>query len=325
MLVERRSIASGFFFLTTILSMGFFLLGGIREHSGNILFNILFVVEAVLLFMLFVAYPLVLVPLFFVEGVILMRREGIKFSNLLSLFLAALLIFFDIFYPMIFDVSRPGPSMYFYWYMTLLSLYLLLQLLSFFLSNILNLVHIRKNLGLSYVVVLGAGLRGEEPTPLLRSRIEKGIQAYKNNPGSKIIFSGGQGSDELLPESHAMANYALGQGIPEEDILREDRSRNTEENIRFSAEIMRKAEMGPKGSALPLFAIATSDYHVMRSLMIARRLKLACIGYGARTKLYFSLNAFIREYIGYLRDTRGRRAIGLILITAVYLLFLSRQ
>lgn len=69
------------------------------------------------------------------------------------------------------------------------------------------------------------------------------------------------------------------------------------------------------------FAVVTSSYHLMRALMIARRQKLGCIGYGARTKLYFSLNAFLREYAGYFRDTRYVRLIHLICLTVIYIIF----
>ena len=72
----------------------------------------------------------------------------------------------------------------------------------------------------------------------------------------------------------------------------------------------------------PRFALVTSSYHVMRSLLIARRLRLSCTGYGARTRLYFALNAFLREYAGYFRDSRRRRIIHLAAVTILYFLFL---
>ena len=84
-----------------------------------------------------------------------------------------------------------------------------------------------------YIVVLGSGLiNGEIVPPLLQARINKAIQFYKAqnratlNP-PKIVMSGGQGPDELLPESVAMKMYALTQGIPDDDILVEAHSKNT--------------------------------------------------------------------------------------------------
>jgi uncharacterized SAM-binding protein YcdF (DUF218 family) len=118
-----------------------------------------------------------------------------------------------------------------------------------------------------------------------------------------------------------MADYALSEGVPESDMLLEDRSRNTEENIRFSAELMRSDAEGISQEKTYRCAVVTSSYHLMRALMITKRQKLRCTGYGAHTKLYFSLNAFLREYAGYFRDTRYMRIIHLIALTVIYVIF----
>ena len=79
--------------------------------------------------------------------------------------------------------------------------------------------------------MLGSGLiNGEIVPPLLQARINKAIQFYKaqksrNVKSTKIVMSGGQGPDELLPESVAMKMYALTQGIPDDDILVEAHSK----------------------------------------------------------------------------------------------------
>ena len=140
---------------------------------------------------------------------------------------------------------------------------------------------------------------------------------YRDNPGAKLILSGGQGPDEPLPEGRAMAKYAMEKGVPADDVISEERSKNTEENLRFSRELMDKDR--------PRFAIVTNYYHVMRSLLIARRLRLSCTGYGASTRLYFALNAFLREYAAYFRDSRRKRIAHLLILTVVYILFLKKE
>ena len=316
MVTERRTVLSGFLLLLTQLLLGMFLLscaiGDPDWFSEHLIFHILLDIELIFIAILLVAYPLVMVPVFLIGGVVLMKREGFRPRNILSVGLAGLLIAFDVGYPMLFNVTDDSISTRIYWYITMISMYFVIQLASFWISDILNLIHIKKNKGLRYVVVLGAGLSGTKPTPLLRARIDKGIETYRNNPGSKLIMSGGQGKDELLPEGRAMADYALSEGVSEEDIIIEDRSKNTEENIRFSSGLM-------EGGAP--FAVVTSSYHLMRALMIARRQKLRCIGYGAHTRLYFTLNAFLREYAGYFRDTRYVRLIHLICLTVLYVIF----
>lgn len=318
MKAARRSVQSGFLLLLSILLLGIFMFSWATSDpewfSEHLLFHLLLDLELILLAAILIVYPLVLGLLFLVGGVIILKREGLRFTNVLSVGLALALLLFDIVIPWLFDVMKPGILTYIYWYMTLISLYFIFQLASFGLAGLLNTLHIKKDQHLDYVVVLGCAVRGEKLTPLLKSRVDKGISVYRDNPGSKLIMSGGQGDDEPLPEGRAMALYAISVGVPSEDVISEEQSRSTEENLLFSSRLMVRDK--------PRFALVTSSYHVMRSLLIARRLKLSCIGYGARTKLYFALNAFLREYAGYFRDSRKKRLLHLSLITALYMLFL---
>ncbi|MCR5735700.1 MAG: YdcF family protein [Lachnospiraceae bacterium] len=282
--------------------------------SAHFFAHVLLDLFLLFILILLIAYPLVLAPVFMIGGIILMKKEGFRPRNILSLMFAAGLFAVDIIFPFFFDVNTRGVYTVIYWYITMILLYLVFQLASFWISDIINLIHVKKKQSLKYVVVLGAGLSGERPTPLLRSRIDKGISVYRDNPGSKLIFSGGQGADEVISESEAMARYAVENGVPAENIIREDKSKNTEQNIRFSSQLME--------DQTSRFAIVTSSYHLMRALLIARRLKLNCTGYGARTRLYFSINAFLREYAGYFRDTKKRRAVHLAALTVIYIIFI---
>lgn len=181
---------------------------------------------------------------------------------------------------------------------------------SYTVASLLNLVNPFAK-PLDYIIVLGAGLNGEEVTPLLASRIDKGIAIYQKNQGSKLIMSGGQGADEVISEAQAMTNYALKQGVPLYDILLENQSTNTKENIRFSVAMMEEDKKQ--------FAIVTNHYHLFRALLFARQEGVKCIGYGAKTKFYFSLNAFIREFIGYLTMSWKWHLALLGLLTVAYL------
>ena len=106
-----------------------------------------------------------------------------------------------------------------------------------------------------------------------------------------LIPSGGRGDDEKLSEAQAMKNYLLEHGIPEENILMEDRSATTRENLRFSKSIIDSRE-GTKKTAL-----VSSNYHVYRCLRYAREEGLKCTGIGADVALYYWPSALIREFI----------------------------
>lgn len=93
-----------------------------------------------------------------------------------------------------------------------------------------------------------------------------------------------------------MKNYALSKGVPEQAILMEDKSVNTEENLLFSKKLIDAKQSGAQENIL----VVTTSYHVLRALLLAKNLGITCDGRGSKTKLYFSINAFIREWIAYL-------------------------
>lgn len=124
--------------------------------------------------------------------------------------------------------------------------------------------------------------------------VDKGIEAHRENKESFLILSGGQGKDEKIPEGEAMKNYALKQGVDESNIIVENKSVSTRENLLFSKAIIDSHHM--EGNIL----VVTNRYHVLRALLLAKQLRIPCDGKGSKTKLYFSINAFIREWIAYL-------------------------
>ena len=169
-----------------------------------------------------------------------------------------------------------------------------------------------------FLIVLGCGLKKDgTPTPLLRGRLDLALDFYekqKAETGRELIFvtSGGQGPDEIISESASMKRYLTEHGIPEGRIVEEDRSADTLENMRFSKEKIR--EIDPDGKV----AFATTNYHVFRSGLCARRVKMRAVGMGAKTKWYFWPNASVREFFGLLTEHRGKQALILCGMIAVY-------
>ena len=147
-----------------------------------------------------------------------------------------------------------------------------------------------------FVVVLGAGLMGgRRVSPLLASRLERGRSVYESldaQGGPRLIVSGGKGSDERLSEADAMANYLVEAGFPAERILKEDQSSTTEENLRYSDALMRKAR--PDGYRC---VVVTNDFHSYRAALIARDLGVPAQVVGSPTAAYFLPSATIREFI----------------------------
>ncbi len=139
-------------------------------------------------------------------------------------------------------------------------------------------------------------------TKLLQSRADRAVefaQMQKEATGKDLVFvpSGGKGSDEVIVEADAVANYLRSIGIPEDQILVENESANTYENFGNSLELIRAHASAPD----PKIAFSTTNYHVFRSGMYATKQGVLAEGIGAPTKRYYWINAFIREFIATIR------------------------
>ena len=80
-------------------------------------------------------------------------------------------------------------------------------------------------------LVLGASARRGIPTPVFAARIDHAIELLEKDLVRTLLFTGGRGDGENIPDSQAAKNYALGKGVPEERILIETTSRTTRENL----------------------------------------------------------------------------------------------
>ena len=116
------------------------------------------------------------------------------------------------------------------------------------------------------VVVLGCQVSANgEPTVMLRDRIDAAYDYLTAHPESRCVASGGQNDNEPISEAACIRNTLAARGIDPDRILLEDRSRSTEENLRFTAEIIRQQGLNPR------VAIASDNFHQLRASVWARR------------------------------------------------------
>ncbi|HAP3674380.1 TPA: YdcF family protein [Enterococcus faecalis] len=320
---EKRRLLNGTLFNIFLVVLATYL--GITAIRTNNYFLITLAIIALLAIFIALALGLYALIIFlYWNAVVVMRKEGRSLGNLLTLLLAiglTLLLIYNFFFQSLLPTWLSLPltiapfiltyfAFVFYNFLTVSTLYQFNQ----------------PKYTQDYIVVLGSGLiNGEIVPPLLQARINKAIQFYKAqnratlNP-PKIVMSGGQGPDELLPESVAMKMYALTQGIPDDDILVEAHSKNTLENMRFSKETM----IEDFGNANFQAIFTTNNYHLFRAGLFARMVGLKADGIGAKTAFYFLPNAFIREFIAIVVMYKRRHIIvcGLAAIGMV-MLFLT--
>lgn len=299
MLREPRTLWSGVSLLGVLLcsAITMFLLltkyaDWLAEH--DLLMNIL---VALLLLMVgcALAFPAVLIVTLFIEGIKVIRHEGLKPANLLTMLFSVLLFFYLAVWPVIGGLEKGRFGTRLYVLISLSAVYVLALMTVYLLSAALNLFHLKKRRGADYIIVLGAGVIGTRVTPLLAARIDKGIELLHDNPDAVLIMSGGQGPGEDIAEGEAMARYAEQKSVGLEKIIIEGKSTSTEENLLFSRELMDRDR--------PRVIVVTTAYHVFRALLLAKQQRLECVGFGAKTKWYFTLNALIREFVGYLSLT----------------------
>ncbi len=141
------------------------------------------------------------------------------------------------------------------------------------------------------VVVLGCQVRGTTPSLMLSKRIDAAYDYLVLHPDAKCIVSGGQGKGEDISEAQCMYDSLVAMGIDAQRIYREDRSVNTNENLRFSAEIIQREHLSEK------LAIVTDGFHEMRAAVLAKRFGYECGAVSAHTPAYISANFTTREIL----------------------------
>lgn len=146
-----------------------------------------------------------------------------------------------------------------------------------------------------YVIVLGAQVRGTTVSKSLARRLDAAFAYYQENPEIIFIVSGGQGKGEDISEAEAMKRYLMEKGVPERQILKEDRSTDTNENLTFSKALIEKEDAA--------IAIATNDFHIFRAIHLAKGKGLENVsGIPAPSDEILFVNYMVREAVGVLKD-----------------------
>ena len=322
---EPRGMLTGILFLIYLITIGTTGLFSLFYYSEILQKNTatysLVMVLGIIFVVAIALFPFVLIITYFIQGILILKKEGLRLKNVLSLAFSIALVIYIFVWPLfrlknltnVYEKPLLLIADLVYKMLSFIFIYLLFLMAMYCISAILNLIHIGRNKKLDYIIVLGAGIKGKQVTPLLAGRIDKGIELLKYNPNAKLILSGGMGPGEDIPEGVAMAAYAKDKGVSDERIIVEDKSKNTYENLLFSSKLIDKEN--------PKLALVTTSYHVFRALVFAKKLNIPCIGYGSKTKWYFTLNALIREYIGYLSISYRFHMLVILFYTIALLMF----
>lgn len=143
-----------------------------------------------------------------------------------------------------------------------------------------------------YVLVLGAGVNGTVPSLSLAQRLQAAFDYLHTYPGATCIVSGGMGSGERITEAQCMYTWLTDRGIDPERIIMEQQATTTDENIRYTLELL-EAETGQRPQTL---AVISSEYHLYRAGQMAQQQGVSMLGVPAETKpLPLKLHYYFRE------------------------------
>ncbi len=272
-----------------------------------------------------------------ISNIILLKKEGRHITNALGILLGILLVGLSIasftsygFLEKIIDVhSYLGYHISIFVENTINILLTYLDCLM--ISAIICTLKAEKNvppLDRDYMIILGCAIRKDgTPTPLLRGRADRALwfaEKQKAATGKELTFiaSGGQGNDEVISESESIRNYLIEKGISSDRIILENRSVSTYENMKYSYDII-KNDIIKKQAPEAKVSFSTTGYHAFRSGHLAEKLGMNISGVGSKTKLYFYVNAWIREFIANLNNERKKHIINILALIIIQLILTS--
>ena len=117
------------------------------------------------------------------------------------------------------------------------------------------------------MIVLGCQVREDGPSVLLQDRLDEALDYWEEHPELTVVVSGGQGGNEPTTEARAMADYLMERGVAEDQILLEDQSHSTAENLRYSMAVLEEAEADLSQGVI----IVSNGFHLTRARMLAER------------------------------------------------------
>ena len=279
-------------------------------------------------FFAYITMPFILIISIFgaITNIILIKKEGFRSRNLLGVvfcILAIIAVFSgQIVYYIFEQVDFTTHQKYIKYFIDIC----LNATISYFYCNVLATLYCNYMAGRhepeynkDYVIILGCKIKKDGTlTPLLKARVDRALafaklQKEKTNKDIIYIPRGGKGNDEIKSEAEAISDYLIKCGVKKENIIIENKSCNTKENMRFS-----KRKILEKGDGNIIFS--TTNYHVFRSGVIANFEGIDCEGIGSKTKWYFYTNALIREFIANLFEQKWQH---LFILITTYLTILN--
>lgn len=199
--------------------------------------------------------------IFFINGLFLCVLSNLNLGVILTVLLGAFFLLWGIFYSKLNELTHKGILK-----VIKICIIVILCIEGLFVSF---LAIYGENDNVNYnedvLIVLGAGIRGDKVTLPLKMRLDRAIEYHKKNSKALIVVTGGQGFQETVTEASAMEKYLLENGVKKENIFKEEEATSTNENMRFSKEIIDKYFDREYKTV-----VVTNNFHIYRGVCIAK-------------------------------------------------------
>jgi len=103
------------------------------------------------------------------------------------------------------------------------------------------------------------------PTLPTRRQIELACKWWQKFPEAKLIMSTGDNQYLGITNAKVMADFAVSLGLPRENVIEEDRSLNTHQNLFYSLQIIKEKNLDPP-------TLVTLDLYTPRAVATARKM-----------------------------------------------------
>lgn len=229
----------------------------------------------------------------FLNGIFLCVSSNMNVGVILTVLLGLFFLAWGIFYKKIFCVTRKGVFKFIKNIILVLFSIELLFIGFIALYGQIDDVSYHEDA----VIVLGAGIRGEQVTLPLKMRLDKAIAYNKKNPEAFIVVTGGRGFQETITEAAAMEQYLIKNGIEKERIIKEEKATSTNENMRFSKEIL-----DSYFDTEYKIVVITNGFHIYRGVSIAKTEGFDMVSHlHAGLEWYNIIPCYLRESIAILK------------------------
>ena len=118
------------------------------------------------------------------------------------------------------------------------------------------------------MIVLGCQVKPWGPSVLLQDRLDTALAYLQDHPDMTVVACGGQGADEPESEAQAIADYLTENGVSKRNILLDEDSHNTHQNLENAAKLLSEENMDPAQTQV---VVVSNGFHLTRARMLWER------------------------------------------------------